>query len=179
MESVDQIAIGWRMESGVPFAFYPPNSDQVSTLNLILNYQFSIITCFYSKKNEFVTLLISIIFTPNKLNMIMGDFDNKEREEVFSKKVRAGKRTYFFDVKATRSNDYYVTVTESKKRLEDGVFIKHKIFLYKEDFEKFAEGLKETIDYIKAHQEVVEKRYEYSENNSETSKENDDFSFEI
>ncbi len=109
----------------------------------------------------------------------MGDFDNKEREEVFSKKVRAGKRTYFFDVKATRSNDYYVTVTESKKRLEDGVFIKHKIFLYKEDFEKFAEGLKETIDYIKAHQEVVEKRYEYSENNSETSKENDDFSFEI
>jgi hypothetical protein len=70
-------------------------------------------------------------------------------------------------------------VTESKKRLEDGVFIKHKIFLYKEDFEKFAEGLKETIDYIKAHQEVVEKRYEYSENNSEPSKENDDFSFEI
>ena len=109
----------------------------------------------------------------------MGDFDNKEREEVFSKKVRAGKRTYFFDVKATRSNDYYVTVTESKKRLEDGVFIKHKIFLYKEDFEKFAEGLKETIDYIKAHQEVVEKRCEYSENNSEPSKENDDFSFEI
>ena len=71
----------------------------------------------------------------------MGDFDNKEREEVFSKKVRAGKRTYFFDVKATRSNDYYVTVTESKKRLEDGVFIKHKIFLYKEDFEKMLEKL--------------------------------------
>ncbi len=93
----------------------------------------------------------------------MGDFDNREREEVFSKKVRAGKRTYFFDVKATRSNDYYVTVTESKKRLEDGVFVKHKIFLYKEDFEKFVEGLKDTIDYIKANQEVVEKRYEYSE----------------
>jgi hypothetical protein len=73
----------------------------------------------------------------------MGDFDNREREEVFSKKVRAGKRTYFFDVKATRSNDYYVTITESKKRLEDGVFIKHKIFLYKEDFEKFVEGLTE------------------------------------
>ena len=143
----------------------------------IINFQ--LLPVFIQKKNEFVTLLISIIFTPNKLNMIMGDFDNKEREEVFSKKVRAGKRTYFFDVKATRSNDYYVTVTESKKRLEDGVFIKHKIFLYKEDFEKFAEGLKETIDYIKAHQEVVEKRYEYSENNSETSKENDDFSYEI
>jgi hypothetical protein len=109
----------------------------------------------------------------------MGDFDNKEREEVFSKKVRAGKRTYFFDVKATRSNDYYVTVTESKKRLEDGVFIKHKIFLYKEDFEKFAEGLKETIDYIKANQEVIEKRYEYSDNYGEQTKSDDDFSFEI
>lgn len=108
----------------------------------------------------------------------MGDFENKEREEVFSKKVRAGKRTYFFDVKATRSNDYYVTVTESKKRLEDGVFVKHKIFLYKEDFEKFAEGLKETIDYIKANQEVVEKRYEFSEAPAEVKAE-DDFSFEI
>jgi hypothetical protein len=109
----------------------------------------------------------------------MGDFDNKEREEVFSRKVRAGKRTYFFDVKATRSNDYYVTVTESKKRLEDGVFIKHKIFLYKEDFEKFAEGLKETIDYIKANQEVVEKRYEFTEYQPETAKAADDFSFDI
>ena len=96
----------------------------------------------------------------------MGDFDNREREEVYSKKVRAGKRTYFFDVKATRSNDYYVTITESKKRLEDGVFIKHKIFLYKEDFEKFAEGLKDAVDYIKDHQEVVEKRYEFSETQS-------------
>src|ERR1700755_3455526 len=110
----------------------------------------------------------------------MGDFDNREREEVFSKKVRAGKRTYFFDVKATRSNDYYITITESKKRLEDGVFIKHKIFLYKEDFEKFAEGLKDTVEYIKANQEVTEKRYEFSEN-QEIAKTttDDDFSFEI
>ncbi|BAU55297.1 DUF3276 family protein [Mucilaginibacter gotjawali] len=112
----------------------------------------------------------------------MGEFDNREREEVFSKKVRAGKRTYFFDVKATRSNDYYVTITESKKRLEDGVFIKHKIFLYKEDFEKFAEGLMGTIDYIKANQDVVEKRYEFNEapevaNTTATT--DDDFSFEI
>ena len=109
----------------------------------------------------------------------MGEFDNREREEVFSKKVRAGKRTYFFDVKATRSNDYYVTITESKKRLEDGVFIKHKIFLYKEDFEKFAEGLKDTIDYIKANQEVVEKRYEYSETSETAKTADEDFSFEI
>jgi hypothetical protein len=106
----------------------------------------------------------------------MGDFENREREEVYSKKVRAGKRTYFFDVKATRSNDYYVTITESKKRLEDGVFVKHKIFLYKEDFEKFAEGLKDAVEYIKEHQEVVEKRYEYNEN-PEVTKADEDFSF--
>ncbi|MDB5143022.1 MAG: hypothetical protein JWQ66_1735 [Mucilaginibacter sp.] len=109
----------------------------------------------------------------------MGDFENREREEVFSKKVRAGKRTYFFDVKATRSNDYYVTITESKKRLEDGVFIKHKIFLYKEDFEKFVEGLKETVEYIKANQEVVEKRYEFTESPEVAKAADDDFSFEI
>ena len=96
----------------------------------------------------------------------MGDFDNREREEVFSKKVRAGKRTYFFDVKATRSNDYYVTITESKKRFEDGQFIKHKIFLYKEDFEKFAEGLQDVVAYIKDNQEVVEKRYEPNQEES-------------
>ncbi len=109
----------------------------------------------------------------------MGDFENREREEVFSKKVRAGKRTYFFDVKATRSNDYYITITESKKRLEDGVFIKHKIFLYKEDFEKFADGLKDTVEYIKANQEVVEKRYEMSESPEIAKAADDDFSFEI
>ena len=108
----------------------------------------------------------------------MGDFDNKEREEVYSKKVRAGKRTYFFDVKATRSGDYYLTLTESKKRLEDGAFVKHKIFLYKEDFEKFNEGLTETIDYIKAHQEVTEKRYEFSENQDNPKVDSaEDFSF--
>ncbi|ASU33739.1 hypothetical protein MuYL_1843 [Mucilaginibacter xinganensis] len=122
------------------------------------------------------------IFMPTKTSYdkyIMGDFENREREEVYSKKVRAGKRTYFFDVKATRSNDYYVTITESKKRLEDGVFIKHKIFLYKEDFEKFADGLKDTIEYIKANQEVVEKRYEYSENQEVAKTADEDFSFEI
>ncbi len=74
-----------------------------------------------------------------------------EREEIFSKAVRAGKRTYFFDVKATKRNDYYLTVTESKKRFhDDGSFHyeKHKIFLYKEDFEKFSEGLSEMVDFI-------------------------------
>lgn len=73
------------------------------------------------------------------------------KEEIFTKVVRAGKRTYFFDVKATRKDDYYLTITESKKRLgtEGKVFYeKHKIFLYKEDFEKFSEGLRDAVTYI-------------------------------
>lgn len=76
---------------------------------------------------------------------------NSERDEVFSKSVRAGKRTYFFDVKATRRNEYYITVTESKKRFHDDgrfYFEKHKIFLYKEDFEKFKDGLDEVLQFI-------------------------------
>lgn len=77
----------------------------------------------------------------------------KEDEDVFSKPVRAGKRTYFFDVKSTRGgDDFYLTITESKRRNNpDGTFTydKHKIFLYKEDFEKFKDGLSEIIEYIK------------------------------
>lgn len=80
----------------------------------------------------------------------MSDYNN-QREEVFSKSVRAGKRTYFFDVKSTKSNDYYLTITESKKRLgDDGnpYFEKHKIFLYREDFDKFMDGIREAMDRI-------------------------------
>ena len=78
--------------------------------------------------------------------------DGTEREEIHSKAVRAGKRTYFFDVKATRRNDYYLTITESKKRFNrDGKFFyeKHKLFLYKEDFDKFADSLNEIIQFIR------------------------------
>ena len=72
----------------------------------------------------------------------------EKREEVFSRRVRAGKRTYFFDVKATKSEkDFYITITESKKIAEDE-FKKHKIFLYKEDFEKFADALAEAVDFV-------------------------------
>ena len=81
------------------------------------------------------------------------------REEVFSKAVRAGKRTYFFDVKATRKNEYYLTITESKKRLDtngNSFYEKHKVFLYKEDFDKFSDGLLEILDYIKENQPVPE-----------------------
>ena len=79
--------------------------------------------------------------------------ENKQngREEIYSVKVKAGKRTYFFDVKSTRSNDYYLTITESKKRFKDDGFTyeKHKIFLYKEDFNKFLEALSTTVNHVK------------------------------
>lgn len=81
--------------------------------------------------------------------------DSKFREEIYSKAVRAGKRTYFFDVKSTRRDEFYLTITESKKRFEqDGNFHfeKHKIFLYREDFEKFVDGLQEVISYIDQNQ---------------------------
>lgn len=79
----------------------------------------------------------------------MEDYNKGDRQEIYSKKIRAGKRTYFFDVKSTKGNDYFITITESKKRFEDGSFVKHKIFLYKEDFNKFAEALNETVNYVK------------------------------
>lgn len=79
---------------------------------------------------------------------------DRSGDEIYSKPVRAGKRTYFFDVKSTKgNNDFYLTITESKRRVEqDGKFSydKHKIFLYKEDFDKFAEGLEDVISYIRA-----------------------------
>lgn len=87
-----------------------------------------------------------------------GTTTTSEREEIFSKAVRAGKRTYFFDVKSTKGNDYYLTITESKKRFgEEGKFFyeKHKLFLYKEDFEKFVEGLNEVVSYIKTNSPVA------------------------
>ncbi len=75
----------------------------------------------------------------------------KSRDEIYSERVRAGKRTYFFDVKSTRSNDYYLTITESKRRFKDDGFVyeKHKIFLYKEDFNKFMEALNDTVNHVK------------------------------
>ncbi len=75
---------------------------------------------------------------------------NERNDEVYSKAVRAGKRTYFFDIKSTRNNDLYLTLTESKKSSYDGKasYQKHKIFLYKEDFEKFTEGFQEVMDKI-------------------------------
>jgi len=100
--------------------------------------------------------------------------NNTEREEIFSKVVRAGKRTYFFDVKATRRNDYYLTITESKKRFNrDGRFYyeKHKIFLYKEDFDKFSDGLAEIIEYIQENRpEIIEKEEITSQEKADETK---------
>ena len=88
---------------------------------------------------------------------------NSGRDDVYSKAVRAGKRTYFFDVKSTRGNDLYLTITESKRRFnEDGnhTYEKHKLFLYKEDFDKFADGLEEALGKIRSLQEADNKQFD-------------------
>ena len=93
----------------------------------------------------------------------MEEIENKEREEIFSRIVRAGKRTYFFDVKSTIGEEFYLTITESKRRFnnEQGKFFyeKHKLFLYREDFEKFTLGLGDAMEFIRTgkapeHQEI-------------------------
>lgn len=105
-----------------------------------------------------------------------------EKEEIFSKVLRAGRRTYFFDVRATKAGDYYLTITESKKFTnEDGSFYykKHKIYLYKEDFTEFKEILGEMTDYIidEKGTEVISERHQKDfkkeENTTEVTQEND------
>jgi len=86
--------------------------------------------------------------------------DERFRQEIYSKVIRAGKRTYFFDVKSTRNNEYYLTITESKKKfLENGKFHyeKHKVFLYQEDFEKFTDSLEDVVQFIHENQPETEK----------------------
>ncbi len=97
--------------------------------------------------------------------MTMRENDLLEKEEIFSKVLRAGRRTYFFDVRATRADDYYITITESKKFTEeDGSFHfkKHKIYLYKEDFAAFTEILGEMTDYVLSNkgEEVISERHQ-------------------
>lgn len=95
----------------------------------------------------------------------MSDHGMMEKEEIFSKVLRAGRRTYFFDVRATKAGDYYLTITESKKFTnDDGSFHykKHKIYLYKEDFNEFNEILKEMTDYVvdEKGDEVISERHQ-------------------
>jgi len=80
------------------------------------------------------------------------NYESNERkmDSIYSKRLRAGKRrTYFFDVRSTKGNDYYLTITESRKRFDDNGYDRHKIFLYKEDFNKFVKALGEAVDYVK------------------------------
>ncbi len=117
-----------------------------------------------------------------QLDMYKEDYEggyshDRSGDEIYSKPVRAGKRTYFFDVKSTKgNNDFYLTITESKRRMEsDGRFSydKHKIFLYKEDFEKFAEGLQDAVNYIKSqclHGEPTEDVHRHVETAPEETK---------
>jgi hypothetical protein len=103
----------------------------------------------------------------------------KRREEIYSVSIRAGKRTYFFDVKETRQGDFYLTITESKKVFDkDGNshFEKHKVFLYKEDFEKFINGYDEAVSYIKEHRpEYFEAKLYGDEQDSETEMSDSDY----
>src|SRR6056297_2972888 len=92
------------------------------------------------------------------------------RDIIFSKVIRAGKRTYFLDVKATRKDDYYLTITESKKRFKKNgkrFFEKHKVFLYKEDFDKFTESLEEVINFIKTEKGLDGSEAEYHQQDNE------------
>lgn len=101
----------------------------------------------------------------------MTEKKEQQKEEIFSKVVRAGKRTYFFDVKATRKGEHYLTITESKRKFnnEQGKFFyeKFKIFLYKEDFEKFSSAMTETLSYINKHNEGIPDLPEYESNYAE------------
>ncbi|MBC7949368.1 MAG: DUF3276 family protein [Chitinophagaceae bacterium] len=105
--------------------------------------------------------------------------NEKKMDSIYSKRIRAGKRrTYFFDVRTTRGNDYYLTITESRKRFDDNGYDRHKVFLYKEDFNKFIKALTEAVDYVKTelmpdfdfdafnHDELAEGEHENGERES-------------
>ncbi|MDA0314583.1 MAG: DUF3276 family protein [Bacteroidetes bacterium] len=109
----------------------------------------------------------------------MEDHRGYDREEIFSKKVKAGKRTYFFDIKATRGNDYYLTITESKRRIDGDncSYEKHKIFLYKEDFFKFVNALNEAVDHVKTDL-LPDFNFEQFENEDSENEVNNDLRWE-
>ena len=109
----------------------------------------------------------------------MGDKDLMDQEEIYSKVLRAGRRTYFFDVRSTKAGDYYLTITESKKFTnDDGSFHykKHKIYLYKEDFESFREIMEEMMDYIIDEKglEVISERHQKDFKKEEEAADKDD-----
>jgi hypothetical protein len=111
-------------------------------------------------------------------------FDNQDKRQqqeiVYSQKIKAGKRrTYFFDVRRTRGDDFFITITESTRRMEDDVFIRHKIFLYKEDFNRFMQAFGETIEFVKTelmpdydYDEFTRRYEEYDEENNNNENNN-------
>lgn len=105
------------------------------------------------------------------------DNNDKKMESIYSKRIRAGKRrTYFFDVRATRGNDYYLTITESRKRFNDNGYDRHKIFLYKEDFNKFIKALNEAVDYVKTQ---LMPDFDFDAFNHEEAEEGEDMGVEV
>jgi hypothetical protein len=102
-------------------------------------------------KNNFIFVAHKNVFKKiKKIKKVAYENNDKKMESVYSQRIRAGKRrTYFFDVRETRGNDYYLTITESRKKFNEDGYDRHKIFLYKEDFNKFLKGLTEAIDYVK------------------------------
>lgn len=107
--------------------------------------------------------------------------DNRQQQEiVYSQKVKAGKRrTYFFDVRRTRGDDFFITITESTRRMDDDVFIRHKIFLYKEDFNRFMQAFSETVEFVKTelmpdydYDEFTRRYEEYDEENNNNNNNN-------
>jgi hypothetical protein len=116
-----------------------------------------------------------VFFSSKKINTV--GFDNQDKRQqqeiVYSQKVKAGKRrTYFFDVRRTRGDDFFITITESTRRMDDDVFIRHKIFLYKEDFNRFMQAFGETMDFVKTelmpdydYDEFARRYEEYDEEN--------------
>jgi len=105
---------------------------------------------------------------------------DRDSKEIYSQRVRAGKRTYFFDVKSTRSNDYYITITESKRKYKDDGFVyeKHKIFLYKEDFNKFLDALRDSLDHVKTELLPDFDFDNYEREDEVTEKVKDDYSWD-
>ena len=107
--------------------------------------------CRFENNIIFVSLICeSALFNRKTKLTVAYENNDKRMESVYSKRIRAGKRrTYFFDVRATRGNDYYITITESRKKFNEDGYDRHKIFLYKEDFNKFLKALTEAVDYVK------------------------------
>ena len=108
------------------------------------------------------------------------DLNEKKQESVFSKRIKAGKRrTYFFDVRETRGNDYFLTITESRKRFDDNGYDRHKVFIYKEDFNKFTKALMESVDYVKTELmpdfDFDAFNHEYSENRENILNDNGEY----